>query len=77
MLHHLASASPNFFAKTTQSSMVTFLMGMKGTTSTAPMRGCCPLCSFMSMSSMAAVAEFRAAEKTEFLSPTKVTTSLL
>ena len=38
----VASLSPNSFAHSTQSSMLTFLTGMKGHTSKAPIRGCSP-----------------------------------
>ena len=37
----------------THSSMVVSPSGTNGITSTAPMRGCCPSCAFMSISSMA------------------------
>ena len=37
-----ATAAPTFFASATHSSIVTPSMGTKGTTSTAPRRGCSP-----------------------------------
>ena len=51
--------------------------GTKGTTSTAPIRGCCPLCEFMSINSIALFAASIFAFKTASGVPTNVITALL
>ena len=56
------------------SSMVTSFTGMKGTTSTAPMRGWAPVCLVMSMSSTALADRRLVASSTARGSPLKVKT---
>ena len=48
-----ATAAPTFRASATQSAIVAPSIGTKGTTSTAPMRGCSPRCERRSMSATA------------------------
>src|SRR2546428_7829555 len=60
-----------------QSSIVAPDNGTKGTTSTAPIRGCSPLCLVRSMSSTAFADAASAACFTELGSPTKLTTERL
>ena len=57
--------------------MVTPRMGMKGMTSTAPIRGWLPFCSSMSMSSTALAAPARAAARTAAGEPIRVASSRL
>ena len=52
-------------------------MGISGITSTAPMRGCSPVCFVRSISSAAFLASFTAASTTASGSPMKVITERL
>src|SRR5271156_5482483 len=65
---------PTFFARATQSSMLTPSTGMNGTTSVAPMRGCAPECLVRSISSAAFPTPRSAASATASGSPAIVTT---
>src|SRR6202041_3575300 len=65
---------PTFFASTTQSSIVTPSMGINGTTSAEPIRGCAPECMVRSISSAAFPTPRRAASATASGSPAMVTT---
>src|SRR5271156_20894 len=65
---------PTFFARATQSSMLTPSTGMNGTTSVAPMRGCAPECLVRSISSAALPTPRSAASATASGSPAMVTT---
>src|SRR5271155_1166328 len=65
---------PTFFARATQSSMLTPSTGMNGTTSVAPMRGCAPECLVRSISSAAFPTPRSAASATASGSPAMVTT---
>src|ERR1700689_3279341 len=65
---------PTFFARATQSSMLTPSTGMNGTTSVAPMRGCAPECLVRSISSAAFPTPRNAASATASGSPAIVTT---
>lgn len=69
--------SPSRRAISTHSAMVTPRTGTKGTTSAAPMRGCWPRCSSMSMSCAALAMPRKAASSTASGSPTMVTTERL
>ena len=68
---------PNLLAISTHSRVVTLLIGTKGTTSVAPIRGCSPLCLVRSINSDAAFTALNAASSTASGSPTKVTTARL
>ncbi len=65
------------FAKIEQSSIVEFWIGINGQTSTAPNRGCSPLCFVMSIYSYAAFITLNAANFTDSGSPAIVKTVLL
>ena len=68
---------PNSSEILTQSSVVTFLTGINGTTSIAPRRGCSPLWLRISIFSAAALQAFIAPSIMPFSPPAKVTTTLL
>src|SRR6202142_3407589 len=65
---------PTFLASATQSSIVTPSIGMNGTTSVAPIRGCAPECLVRSINSAAFPTPRRAASATASGSPAMVTT---
>src|SRR3974390_1057954 len=64
MLYRFAISAPTCFAIATQSSIVTPSMGMKGTTSAAPMRGCAPRCLVRSIRATAFSTARKAASAT-------------
>src|SRR5882724_11429885 len=68
---------PTRRASATQSSIVTPSMGINGSTSVAPTRGCAPLCLVRSISSMALPVPRSAASATASGSPARVTTERL
>ena len=80
-IHRHLELAPDFgatrSASRTQSSSVTPSMGMNGTTSAAPMRGCAPWCVVRSISATAFSTERKAASATAAGGPTKVRTERL
>ena len=66
--------SPSFSASFAQSAIVTPATGMNGITSTAPMRGCSPLCALRSISSADFLATRKHASTQASGEPTKEST---
>jgi hypothetical protein len=72
-----AIRAPNVRASSTASSIVVSPSGTKGMTSTAPIRGCSPQCSSMSISRTAAATSPSRASDTARAGPASVNTERL
>jgi hypothetical protein len=72
-----ATVAPNRRASATQSSIEVPARGTNGTTSTAPIRGCSPVCVSMSIASIAISTVASSAARTAAASPASVRTERL